>query len=223
VKTIFVTGLTRGLGKSIAEVFAANNWNVCGIYSNKSEHVENAWQCDVRDREKLQEVFKEVVNKCGGVDVLVNNAAINKNQLARDTTEADWNEVIGVNLTGIFNVCKEVVPLMRKKGGHIINISSVSGLKGREGQCHYVASKAGVIGFSKSLAREVACWNIKVNVILPGYMKTNMLDEKYIARAESENLLGKINTTQDAAGFIYQLTQTDFISGQVFNLDSRIL
>lgn len=209
--TILITGASRGLGKKIAEKFSKEKWNVIPAC--------RAVQCDVSDRDSVKNFFKKI----DGLDVVVNNAGINKNQLLLRTNSGDWDEIIATNLTGVFNVCREAVKLMRINGGHIINISSMAGVTGREGQCHYSASKAGLIGFSKSLAKETARWNIKVNVILPGYMNTGMTNEDVIKRGQEENILHKINNPQDVAKFIYQLAQTDFISGQVFNLDSRII
>lgn len=204
--TILITGTSRGLGREIANEFSKNGWSVISGF-------------DVTDRKSVRDALKGIEQ----LDVVINNAGVNKDQLLFRTSEEDWNKIISVNLTGVFNVCRAAVKIMRKNGGHIINISSMAGLKGREGQCHYSASKAGVIGFSKALAKEVSRWNIKVNVILPGYMKTGMLTDGIIKRAEKENLLGRINQPEDVARFIYQLVQTDFISGQVFNLDSRII
>lgn len=203
--TVLVTGTSRGLGNEIAKEFSKNKWSVTsGI--------------NVTDRRSIHDAIKRIEQ----LDVVINNAGINKDQLLLRTGQEDWDRIIDVNLTGVFNICREAIKIMRKDGGHIVNISSMAGLVGREGQCHYSASKAGLIGFSKSLARESARWNIKVNVILPGYMKTSMVNEEILQRGRQENLLGRINEPSDIARFIYQLVQTDFISGQVFNLDSRI-
>ncbi len=159
--TVLITGATRGLGKEIANEFSQSGWCVIsGV--------------DVTDRMAI----REVVRRINRLAVVINNAGINKNQLLVRISQEDWERRINVNLTGVFNICREAVRLMRKKGGHIVNISSMAGVVGRRGQCHYSASKAGIIGFSKALAREVSGWNIKVNVILPGYMKTGMLRRK---------------------------------------------
>lgn len=207
--TALITGASRGLGKEIAKKFSEEKWNVIAVHSKN---------CDISDRNSVKNLFKKIDQ----LDVVVNNAGINKDQLLFRTSSEDWNKIIDINLTGVFNVCREAVRVMRQNGGHIINISGMAGLIGREGQCHYSASKAGVIGFSKSLAKETAARGINVNVILPGYMKTDMVNDNIIERAKNENILGKINDPKDIAKFIYQLTQTDFVSGQVFNLDSRI-
>lgn len=226
-RTVLVTGASRGLGKEIAIEFSKNGWRVCvtffestGLAKDLQKEIDcDTFQCDVSNRESVHNMMKNI----NRLDVVINNSGINKNQLLLRTAPKDWNEVIGVNLTGAFNVCREAIKIMRNNGGHIINISSIAGLKGREGQCHYSASKAGLIGFSKALAKEVARWNIKVNAVFPGYMKTDMVSGEIIKRAEEENILKRINHPSDIAKFIYQLVQTDFISGQVFNLDSRII
>lgn len=207
--TILVTGASAGLGREISKKFSEEEWNVIAVSSKN---------CDISDRNLVKAFFKKIDR----LDAVINNAGINKNQLIFRCSSDDWERVIAVNLTGVFNICREAVRIM-KKGGHIVNISSMAGLTGREGQCHYSASKAGVIGFSKALAKEVAKQKIKVNVVLPGYMKTAMADEKIIERGIAENILGGINEPSHIAEFIYRLVQTDFISGQVFNLDSRIV
>ena len=168
-------------------------------------------------------MFTQIKNKFGKLDVVVNNAAINTNKLILNTSIKDWEDIIGVNLTGVFNVCQEAVKLMRHGGGHIINISSLTGKIGRKGQGAYSASKAGLLGFSKSLAKEVGRWNIKVNTVFPGYMETDMLRADLIERAKSENVLNRTNDPSDVAEFIFGLVGMDFISGQEFNLDSRIV
>lgn len=204
--TALITGTSRGLGKEIANVFSKNGWSVIsGV--------------DVTDRIAIQKIMTGIHR----LDVVINNAGINKDALLLRTSIRDWERIIAVNLTGVFNICREAVRIMQNTGGHIVNISSMAGVIGRAGQCAYSSSKAGLIGFSKALAREVSRWNIKVNVILPGYMKTNMLSEYMIDRAKEENLLRRINEPLDIARFIYQLVHTDFISGQVFNLDSRVI
>jgi 3-oxoacyl-[acyl-carrier protein] reductase len=210
MKTILITGASRGLGRSIALKFEEEKWNVISISSKN---------CDISNRKSVKDFFKGIER----LDVVINNAGVNKNQLLCKTSIEDWNEILETNLTGVFNVCREAVRCMRKYGGHIINISSILGMKGKEGQCHYSASKAGLIGLTKSLARETAGWNIKVNAILPGCMETDMMTKCHMEMAKNENILGKTNKTEDVAKFIYQLTQTDFISGQVFNIDSRII
>jgi 3-oxoacyl-[acyl-carrier protein] reductase len=207
--TVLITGASRGLGEEIADKFSKEKWNVIPI---------NSKNCGITDRASIKNLFKSIHN----LDVVINNAGINKDQLLFRTTAEDWNKIIDVNLTGVFNICREAVKIMRHTGGHIVNISSMAGVTGRGGQCAYSASKAGLIGFSKALAKETARWNIKVNVILPGYMKTYMASEGILERGRQENILNKINEPTDITKFIFQLAQTDFISGQVFNLDSRI-
>jgi len=210
MKTVLITGASRGLGKAVAQKFREEKWNVISVSSKN---------CDISNRQSVKNFFGCI----GRLDVLINNAGINKNQLLYKMKIEDWNKILETNLTGVFNMCQESVKIMMKQGGHIVNISSMLAITGKAGQCHYSASKAGLIGFTKSLARETARWNIKVNAILPGCMETDMTTKSYIDTAKTENILGKINSTEDIAKFIYQLVNTDFISGQVFNLDSRII
>lgn len=230
-KTVLITGASRGLGRAIAIVFLKRGWRVGINYVNSrqaagelaSEKGGELFPGDISSREAVAGIFREIKDRFGRLDVVINNAGINKDRLLVKTTPEDWQRVINVNLTGTFNVCRQAVRLMRPAGGHIVNISSLAAVTGRKGQCAYTASKAGLIGFSRSLARELAGGNIKVNVVLPGYMNTAMVDSTTLARAHQENILGRINEPGEVARFIYQLVSASFISGQVFNLDSRII
>lgn len=190
-KRVIVTGGSRGIGFAIAAAFIDNGVSTIEIWGLNREKGLEAAEILKQRREDVQVVFRSVnvgdfqevkagvddfIATFGGVDILVNNAGITKDKLLMRMSEDDWNQVITANLTGVFNTCSAVVThmLKAKKGGSIINVSSVVGLTGSPGQTNYAASKAGVIGFSKSLAKEVAGRNIRVNCIAPGFIETDM-------------------------------------------------
>lgn len=187
-KNAIVTGGTRGIGREIARTLAQNGANIAINYRKYNEEVESlieelksfgvkvvACKCDVSNEEEVINFIKEVKDKFESIDILVNNAGITKDGLIIRMSEKDFDDVIDVNLKGTFNTTKAVSSIMvKQRYGKIINISSVVGVAGNAGQCNYAASKAGVIGFSKSVARELAARNINVNVIAPGYINTDM-------------------------------------------------
>ena len=229
-RTVLITGASRGLGRAAAVVFLERGWRVGINYVNSHSAARELlsypgselFPGDISSREAVNEIFRNLKNKFGYLDAVINSAGISKDRLLVNTTPEEWNRVISVNLTGVFNICRQALRIMRPAGGHIINVSSLAAVTGRRGQCAYTASKAGVIGFSRSLAREAAGVNIRVNVVLPGYMDTAMVNKVILARARRENILGRINEPGEIARFIYQLVSASSISGQVFNLDSRI-
>ena len=183
-KSAIVTGGARGIGKAIARTLAENGANIAINYRNYNEEIKAfveelnelgvkvlTFKCDVSNEEEVEAFINEVKNTFGNIDILVNNAGITKDGLLLRMSEKDFNDVIDVNLKGTFNMTKAVSSIMvRQRFGKIINISSVVGVAGNAGQCNYAASKAGVIGFSKSIARELASRNVNVNVIAPGYL-----------------------------------------------------
>ena len=187
-KNVIVTGATRGIGREIALTLAQNGANIAMNYRNLNSEVEDlineikslgvnalAIKCDVSITEEVDNFLKEVKAHYNTIDILVNNAGITKDGLILRMKEEDFDDVLDVNLKGTFNTTKSVSSIMvRQKYGKIINISSVVGIAGNAGQCNYAASKAGVIGFSKSVARELASRNINVNVVAPGYINTDM-------------------------------------------------
>lgn len=180
-KVAFITGATRGIGKQIAIILAENGYDIAINYRSENQELENiknrieeigvsffAYKADVSNYEECEKCVKEIINKYGKIDVLVNNAGITKDSLILRMKKEDFNKVIEVNLVGTFNVTKNVVSYMMKaRSGRIINISSVVGITGNSGQSNYSASKAGIIGFTKSLAKELAPRNILVNSIAP--------------------------------------------------------
>lgn len=191
-KTALITGAAKGIGKSIALAFAKQGANVAFTYLSSEAaalQLEQAlqelgikakgYQSDASDYATATLLIKDVLEDFGGeLDILVNNAGITKDSLLMRMKETDWDEVLTTNLKSVFNMCQAATkPMMDKKKGAIINVSSIVGLTGNAGQCNYAASKAGMIGFSKSLAKELGSRNIRVNVLAPGFIETDMTDK----------------------------------------------
>lgn len=231
-KVAVITGGTGGLGKEIATAFCEN---ACMVAINYLESEKQAQEfagiagdralptkADVSSFDEVAGMAEHVYKKWGRVDVLVNNAGITKDALLVRQSEKDWDRIIDVNLKGAFNCIKAFAPLM-KDGGHIINISSYSGLKGKEGQAAYSASKGALLGLTKTAAIELAEYRIKVNAILPGYMPTKMgiNAEDALKKAKANSLLNTLSDPKEVARFIIYLTSTENITGQVFCLESR--
>ena len=189
--TALVTGGTRGIGRALVDAFADAGANVAFTYRSSSDTAAAlvdalkeqgtealSLQGDVADLETAQAHVDAVLDRWGTLDVLVNNAGITRDGLVLRMSEDDWDDVIDTNLKGAFNFCKAAyMPMMRRQSGTIVNISSVVGTTGNAGQTNYAASKAGIVGFSKSLAKELGGRNVTVNVVAPGYVQTDMTDE----------------------------------------------
>lgn len=241
-KTALITGATRGIGKQIALKLAKENYNIIINYRTRNEELEStikeiesynvdclALQGDVSKYEECENIVKQTIEKFGKIDVLVNNAGITKDMLLMRMKKEDFQSVIDVNLVGTFNVTKNVIPYMMKAHtGRIINISSVVGVTGNAGQTNYSASKAGIIGFTKSLAKEVASRNILVNAIAPGFIETDMtsiLKEKIKENIANQIPLKKMGTAQDVANLVKFLSSDDssYITGQVINVDGGMV
>ena len=242
-KVALITGGSRGIGKSVAEKFAKNGYNLVINYvsdntdTNKlSEELKNIGdievlfvKTDVTNYEDCENMTKQAIEKFGRIDVLVNNAGITKDGLLMRMKQEDFDRVIDVNLKGVFNVTKTVIPyMMKQKEGHIVNISSVVGVTGNAGQCNYSASKAGIIGFTKSLAREVASRNILANCVAPGFIKTDMTDVLKDEVKENINAqipLKRMGTAQEVANAIFFLSSEEntYITGQVLNIDGGMV
>ena len=184
---------------------------------------------DVTNYEDCENMTKQAIEKFGRIDVLVNNAGITKDGLLMRMKQEDFDRVIDVNLKGVFNVTKTVIPyMMKQKEGHIVNISSVVGVTGNAGQCNYSASKAGIIGFTKSLAREVASRNILANCVAPGFIKTDMTDVLKDEVKENINAqipVKRMGTAQEVANAIFFLSSEEntYITGQVLNIDGGMV
>lgn len=241
-KNIIVTGATRGIGREIALTLAQNGANIAMNYRNLNSEVEDLIneiksfgvdaleiKCDVSITEEVDNFVKEVKSHYNTIDVLVNNAGITKDGLIIRMKEEDFDDVLDVNLKGTFNTTKSVSSIMvRQKYGKIINISSVVGIAGNAGQCNYAASKAGVIGFSKSVARELASRNINVNVVAPGYINTDMtknLPDKVKEEIIKSIPMKKIGDPKEVANLVLFLSSnlSDYITGQVINVDGGMV
>lgn len=231
-----VTGSSRGLGRAIALAFGRRGYQVVIHYKEKGTEAEGvsaeikesmALKADVRDLNEVKRLLKEVIIKFGGIDVLVNNAGITKEALLLRTSEGDFDDMIATNLKGPFNFIQAVASYMiKKRSGHIINISSIVGLKGKQGLSAYSASKAGLIGLTLTVAKELSRYNIMVNAVLPGYILTDMgigASNKAKELTLSDSIIGRFSDPEKVAEFIVYLSETRGITGQVFNLDSRII
>ena len=235
-KVAIVTGGTRGIGRAIVEALAADGARVVFTYvSNKSIAEEIAdgekilsYQADVTDSARAGEVVKEIRASLGKIDILVNNAGITRDKLLVRMSEADWDAVVDTNLKGVYNFTRPVVTAMlRQRSGTILNVSSVSGLTGMPGQTNYSASKAGMIGFTKALAKEVAKANIRVNALALGLIDTDMtqsLAEKYREKALEQIPLGRYGQASEVASIARFLVsdEASYITGQVIQVDGGL-
>ncbi|VAX35154.1 3-oxoacyl-[acyl-carrier protein] reductase [hydrothermal vent metagenome] len=236
-KVAFITGSTRGIGKEIAFTFAKEGAIVVILGRNgvladqvKDKIIEQGGQaesfaCDVTSLQNVQEIVNKVLDKHKRIDILVNNAGITKDNLLLRMSESDWDEVIKINLRGVFNCTKIIMKVMLKaKQGRIINISSIIGITGNAGQANYAASKAGMIGFTKSIAREIASRSITVNAVAPGYIQTDMTEQ--LPEASREAILksiplGRLGLASDIAGICLFLASEEgaYITGQTIVVD----
>ncbi|MCL5127824.1 MULTISPECIES: 3-oxoacyl-[acyl-carrier-protein] reductase [unclassified Algibacter] len=241
-KTAIITGASRGIGKGIAEVFAQNGANVAFTYSssvdaaNQLEKELNAlgvkakgYQSNAANFADAQKLAAEVAEEFGSIDILVNNAGITKDNLLMRISEEDFDTVIEVNLKSVFNMTKAVQrTMLKQRKGSIINMSSVVGVKGNAGQTNYAASKAGIIGFSKSVALELGSRNIRSNVVAPGFIETEMtakLDEEVVKGWRAGIPLKRGGTPEDIANVCVFLASdmSAYITGQTLNVDGGML
>lgn len=233
-KTVVVTGGSRGIGKEICSAFAKEGANVVVNYSstNPEDFVKElielgvqaiAVQGNVSDFNEAKNIIDVAKKTFGSVDVVVNNAGITRDNLLMGMKEAEFDDVIDVNLKGTFNVMRHCVkPMLKQKSGAIINISSVSGILGNPGQANYSASKAGVIGLTKSTAREVAKRGITVNAVAPGFISTDMTDvlSDDVKSAVLGNIpLNRFGNTNEVAETVVFLAKNEYITGQVIAVD----
>ena len=240
-KTALITGASRGIGATIALTLAEAGMNIAINYvgdANKADAEELAetltrdygvaaeiFACDVSDFDAVKEMAKAVKDSFGRIDVLVNNAGITKDGLLMRMKEEQFKSVIDVNLIGTFNCMRHVAPIMiKQRYGHIVNIASIVGIYGNAGQVNYSASKAGIIGMTKSAAKELGSRNITVNAVAPGFIETQMTaslgDEAHEA-LEKNIALGRLGSTQDVANAVAFLASDSaaYISGQVLGID----
>ena len=241
-RVAMVTGATRGIGKEIALELAQNGLDIAINYRSMQEGIEDLKKeieaygvrcefvgADVANFEQCENMVKETVEKFGKIDILVNNAGITKDGLIMRMKKEDFEAVIDINLIGTFNVTRNVIPYMiKQKSGRIINVSSVVGVAGNAGQTNYSASKAGVIGFTKSLAKEVASRNILVNAIAPGFIDTDMtkvLSDNVKEGINAQIPLRRMGSPKEVAKVVKFLASEDssYITGQVINIDGGMV
>lgn len=228
-KKVLISGASRGIGYAAAAAFAANGYSVTALWHTAPECLELPCagicpvRCDVSDAASVVRLFEQV----GDVDVLINNAAISKSVLFTDITEAQWDEMLNVDLKSVFLMTKAFLPgMIRKKNGKIINISSIFGVVGGACEVHYSAAKAGVIGLTKALAKEVGPSGIQVNCIAPGVIDTRMnagLSEPDMAALREQTPLGRLGTPEDVARLALFLAEDSFITGEVIHTGGGFL
>lgn len=240
-KVALVTGASRGIGRAIASEFVRQGANIIFTYFKNEELAKDleteikglggeacAVKIDTRDFQKAKELIEFVKEKFGTIDILVNNAGIIKDKALMLMEQSDWLDVIDTNLNGLFNVTRAaIVTFLKQKSGNIINITSVSGIIGLSRQTNYAASKAGIIGFTKALAREVAPFNIRVNAIAPGFVETDMtltLKEDYKQKLEQEIPLGRFGKVEEVAKLAVFLAseESGYITGQTIRIDGGL-
>lgn len=240
-QSVLITGGTRGIGRALVGAFAQSGARVAFTYRSSSEAADEivdnlndegvetlALQGDVGDMESAEDTIEAVTDAWDSVDVLVNNAGITRDGLLLRMREGDWDDVLETNLKGVFNFCKAAYrPMMRQRSGKIINISSVVGITGNPGQANYAASKAGIIGFSKSLARELGSRGVTVNVVAPGYVDTDMTSD--LSDDAREAMLDAVPLErtahpQDVASSVLFLASeaADYITGHVLHVDGGL-
>lgn len=241
-KTAIVTGGARGIGRSIALTLAAAGANIVINYTSSSKAAEEvveeakklgvsalAVKADVSKNDEIENLVKEVLNHFSSIDILVNNAGITRDNLLIRMSEEDFQEVIDINLKGAFICTKHVSKVMMKqRSGKIVNIASVVGVMGNAGQSNYAASKAGLIGFTKSIAKELAKRNVNVNAVAPGYIETDMtasLPEKVREEFMINIPMARGGVPQDVANVVLFLSSkySDYITGQVINIDGGMV
>lgn len=241
-KVALVTGGSRGIGKAIAVKFAKEGYNlVINYVSDKTDikALEDEFKqydietliikADVSDFEDCEKMVKQAIEKFGAIDVLVNNAGITKDNLLLRMAVEDFEKVIDINLKGTFNVTKNVVPyMMKKRNGKIVNLASVVGVTGNAGQCNYAASKSGIIGFTKSIAKELASRNILANCVAPGFIDTDMtavLTDNVKENIYSQIPLKRMGSSEEVASTVYFLAgeENTYITGQVINVDGGMV
>jgi len=241
-KTALITGASRGIGRGIATIFARQGANIAFTYSSSvqaAEELENelsdfgvkakGFQSNAADFNASQTLVDNVIKEFGNIDILINNAGITKDNLLMRISEEDFDKVIEVNLKSVFNMTKAVQRIMLKnKTGSIINISSVVGVKGNAGQTNYAASKAGIIGFSKSVALELGSRNIRCNAVAPGFIETEMtgkLNSEVVQSWRDAIPLKRGGTPEDVANLCVFLASdlSSYITGQTINVDGGML
>jgi 3-oxoacyl-[acyl-carrier protein] reductase len=239
-KSAIVSGGSQGIGAAIASEFGRQGANVCLLYRKHEETAQNlaaeiqklgskaiAVKCDISSFDEARKVVETTVEQFGGVDILVNNAGMNWDGVSWKMSEEQWDRVIEVNLKGYFNFTRHVAPLLKtQKSGKIINVTSINGLRGKFGQSNYSASKAGIIGYTKAIAKELGAFGVNVNAVAPGLIETAMLKEseardKIIDLAMAEIVLKRVGTPEDVANVVVFLASdmARHVTGEVIKVD----
>ncbi len=240
-KTAVITGGSRGIGKAAALKLAENGADIALIYAGNDEAASDtereikslgvkakSYKCDVSDFDKTGETVKQILADFGGVDILVNNAGITKDKLILQMSEEDFEKVININLKGAFNMIRHVFsPMMKKRSGSIINVSSVSGMMGNPGQANYSSAKAGLIGLTKTVAKEIASRGVRCNAVAPGFIETDMTDvlpEKVRENAEAAIPLKRMGKPEEVAELILFLAgdRSKYITGEIIKIDGGL-
>ena len=241
-KKALVTGASRGIGRAIALALAAEGADIAVNYAGNQAAAEAVAaeieamgrkaiiiQADISSNEAATAMVEQVAKELGRVDILVNNAGITRDGLLMRMKEADWDAVLTTNLKGVFNCTKAAIKyMMKQKAGHIVNISSVVGVNGNAGQANYAAAKAGVIGFTKATAKELAARGITVNAVAPGFIQTDMtavLNEKQVEAMQATIPLKRLGEPEDIAKAVVFLASDDanYITGQTLNVDGGMV
>ena len=239
-RVVIVTGSSRGLGRAIAIRFGREGWRVVVNYREQEQAARDVvreiadaggkavpYKADVCQRGDIEAMVRSTMSDWGAIDVLVNNAGVTSDGLAIRMSEQEWDSVMDTNLTGPFNCIRAVSRhMIAQAKGHIINIASIVGLQGRAGQANYAASKAALIGLTKACAKELGPHNVQANVVLPGYLQTDMggtVSQTIHDMILREHALGRPSVQAEVADFVHYLSCMKNVSGQVFNLDSRVI
>lgn len=236
-RTAIVTGGSRGIGAAIARGLASQGVNIAVIYAGNAAAAADvcaqcreeygvdarSYQCDVADYDAVRETVAAIKRDLGTVQILVNNAGITRDGLAPMMRESDWDDVIATNLKGAFNMIRHCTGmLLRSKDGVIINIASVVGLTGNVGQCNYAASKAGLIGLTKSVAKELAPKGVRCNAVAPGFIATDMTGDQMENPLLRMVPLGRMGSPEDVAEAVLYLADAHYVTGEVLRVDGGI-
>ncbi len=239
-RVALITGASQGIGQAIAVRLAAAGASVALAARNQDKLNEvvqqitsaggkaSAFQLDVADEEQIKSVFKAVIAQLGKIDILVNNAGITRDQLVMRMKRADWDAVLGTNLTSAYLCTQQVIsPMLKQRWGRIINVTSIFGQIGQAGQANYASSKAGLIGLTKAIARELGSRNITCNAVAPGFIETNMtavLGDDFKQNALKNIPLGRIGTPDDVAGAVAFLAsdEASYITGHVLDVNGGL-